>query len=198
MHTRKSQPRRPATQPLTYNTNYLQTINEILRTNEEPVDHCLWLADTHDTIPDHNPTEQRPQGTRHPIDSHWRSPFVGSSVEAAAAFIRAAPRPPKALSRSFFAVLRKEQYEQHKQLSIYKILDDENNDDDNIKLQSVPCPSHLVSYFYRYYDKRQFWDLAVEEQGLYYGHGAYWPDDQPYTDHYALVVLDDVPLEVST
>jgi hypothetical protein len=111
MHTGKSHPRRPATQPLTYDTNHLQTINEILCTNEEPVDHCLWLADTHDTILDHDPTEQRLQGTRHPIDSNLRSPFVGSSVEAAAAFIRAAPRPPKALSKSFFAVLRKEQYE---------------------------------------------------------------------------------------
>jgi hypothetical protein len=160
------------------------------------VDRCLWLADTHDTIPDHDPAQDRPQGTVDPIDSNWRSPFVGSSVEAAAAFIRAASRPPKALSQSFFAVLQREQYEEQKQLLIYKILDDGSSNDGNRKLQSVPCPSHLASYFFRFYDKRQFWDPAVEEQGLYYGHGAYWPDDQMFTDHYALIVLDDVPVKV--
>lgn len=67
--------------------NHFQTISEILRANEEKAGKYLWLADTYDTIPDYSPTELGLQGTLGPIDSNWRSPFVGFSVEAAAAFI---------------------------------------------------------------------------------------------------------------
>jgi hypothetical protein len=161
---------------------------------------CLWLADTYDTIPDYDPEEPGPKGIPYPIDSEWRSPFVGSSVEEVAAFIRASPRPPKPLSNRYFAVLRKEQYEQHKQVLIYRILPDVGSKDGNIKLQSVPCPAYLACDFFTSWIQKNKtvgrWNRAVEEQGLYYGHGAIWPDDTASTDLYALVVIDDVPAEV--
>jgi hypothetical protein len=129
-------------------------INEALRLSaEEEGDSYLWLADTYDTLPDYNPENPGAEGTLIPVDGGWRSPFVGSSVETVAAFIRAAPKPPKPLCKTFFAVLRKEQFEQSKQLTVYKILDVEGATEDEIKLQSVPCPAHLVGYFFTSFDR---------------------------------------------
>jgi hypothetical protein len=133
-------------------------INEALRlSTKEEEESYLWLADTYDTISDYNPENPGAEGTLGPIDSDWRSPFVGSSVEEVAAFIRAAPKPP--MCRRFFAVLRNEQFEQSKQLLIYKILDVEGGNDDEIKLQSVPCPAYLVGYFFTSFDRYlTLWD----------------------------------------
>jgi hypothetical protein len=164
------------------------------------VDTCLWLADAYDTIPDYDPGDPGPKGTPHPIDSEWRSPFVGFSVGEVAAFIRDTPRPPKPLSRRYFAVLRKEQHEQHKQVLIYRILPSGESEDGTIELQSVPCPSYLACDFFTSWIQKNKsigrWNRAVEEQGLCYGYGAIWPDDAESTDVYALIVLDDIPAEV--
>jgi hypothetical protein len=48
-------------------------------------------------------------------------PFVGKSIEDAANFIRNAPKPPKPLSKRFFAVLQKEFYEQSNRMLICRI-----------------------------------------------------------------------------
>lgn len=171
-------------------------INEVLRVNEEEMGEAyLWLADTHDNIPDYNPEDPGTQGTLSPISSNWCSPFVGCTVEEVAAFIQAAPKPPKPLGKCFFAVLQKERFEQSKQLLIYKILDVENDGGAELKLQSVPCPVHLVGHFFLSWD-RYFWNKAVQSQGLFYGHGYHWNDDDVMKDMWALVVLDDFPIEV--
>lgn len=155
----------------------------------------MWLADTHDSIPDYDPQDPSAQGTIGPIDSNWRSPFIGCTVEEVAAFIQATPKPPKSLGKRFFAVLQKDLYEQSKQLLIYKILDAEDDDSAKLTVQSVPCPAHLVGYFFMSYD-RYFWDKAVKYQGLFYGHGYHWDEDD--SDLTALIVLDEFPIEVRT
>lgn len=179
--------------------NDAQTINEALRlSTEEEGEPYLWLADTYDTIPDYNPESPGSQGTLGPIGSDWRSPFVGSSVEEVAAFIQVAPKPPKPLCKRFFAVLRKEQFVQSKQLLIYKIVDIEDDSGGGIELQSVPCPVYLTGYFFMSYDRYpSIWEQAVREQGLYFGAGAHWPDDcGEGFDLVALLVLDEFPMEV--
>ena len=169
-------------------------INEVLRLNTERMgEPYLWLADTYDSIPDYNPEDPGTQGTLGPIDSNWRSPFVGSTVAKVAAFVHATPRPPKPLSKRFFAVLQKERYEQSKQLLIYRILAVQGEDGPKLELTSVPCPGHLVSFFFFSWDK-YFWDRAVEYQGLYYGHGYHWNEDE--NDLMALFVLDEFPIKV--
>jgi hypothetical protein len=171
-------------------------INEALRMDmEEQGEPLLWLADTYDTIPDYDPASPGAQGTLGPVDSNWRSPFIGSSVEEVASFIRATPKPTKPLSKLFFAVLQKERFEQSKQILIYKILDVAGAGDGSFKLQSVPCPVHLAGYFLCSYD-RYFWKQAVEHQGLYYSHGYLWGDDDIMRDLWALVVVDDFPIQV--
>lgn len=124
----------------------------------------------------------------------WRSPFIAASVTGVAAFIQAAHKPPKPLCKKFFAVLQKDRYERDKHLLIYKILDVTDCEDNEIRLQSVPCPAHLAGFFFQSYDRYR-WDSAVEEQALYYGEGARWDDDSPGSQVMALVVLDDVSTE---
>ena len=127
----------------------------------------------------------------------WRSPFIGSSIQEVAAFIEAAPKPSKPLCKRFFAVLRKEQYEEDKQLLIYKICDDQVEGSGERTLQSVPCPIHLTGFFFRSFD-RYYWDQAVKDQALYFNEGAYWSDDDDFTQLMALIVLDDLPVEVNS
>jgi hypothetical protein len=173
-------------------------INEVLRlSTEEEGEPLLWLADTYDTIPDYNPTSPGAQGTLSPIDSNWRSPFIGSSVEEVAAFISATPKPPKPLNKLFFAVLQKERFEQSKQILIYKIREVGKADDRKLMLHSATCPAHLAGHFLCKYDRyHYFWNQAVEHQGLYYGHGYPWDDDDIMKDLWTLVVVDDFPIEV--
>ena len=51
----------------------------------------------------------------------------------------------------------------------------------------------MVSFFFFSWDK-YFWDRAVEYQGLYYGHGYHWNEDE--NDLMALFVLDEFPIKV--
>lgn len=178
-----------------YQANNEQTLNEILRINtEETEEPILWLADTYDTLPDHNPADPAAKGTQS-VPDDWLSPFIGSSVEEVATFIQATPKPPKPLSKQFFAVLQKEQYEQSKQLLIYHIPEKAGDDAGKSKLQSVPCPIHLAGVFFYDFDRHD-WNRAVREQALYYGEGATWSDDDESNQLMALIVLDDIPTSV--
>jgi hypothetical protein len=116
-------------------------------------------------------------------------------MQEVAAFIGAAPKPPKPLCKRFFAVLQKEQYENSKQVLIYKILDDSGDGGIERSLQTVPCPATLAGFFFFRFD-RYYWDRAVEEQALWFNEGAYWSDDDGDNQVYALVVLDHFPTEV--
>jgi len=174
-------------------------IDEALRLNAEKAGMSyLWLADAYDTLPDYDSENPGAEGTTGPVASDWRSPFVGSSAEEAADFIRAAPKPSKPLSKLFFAVLIKEQFEHNKQLLIYKILRVEGGNDDEVKLQSVPVPIHLASCFFTERDRYpQNWDRAIKQQWYFYGTGADWDDDcGEGIDVMALIVLDEFPIEV--
>ena len=172
--------------------DHFQTLSEILRANLEVTDEpYLWLADTYDTLADYDPSNP-PQGTSSIVDSSWRSPFIGSSLQHIAAFILAAPKPPKPLCRQFFAVLEKKRYEQDKKLLIYKILETPTNEN---TLQSVPCPVHLAGHFFiSFY--RSDWKYAVRDQAFYYGDGRLWDNYDPCDQVMALFVLDEMPKHV--
>lgn len=174
-------------------------INEVLRlSKEEQGLSILWLADRYDTLPNYDPENPGAEGTLGLLDSNWRSPFAGSSVEQVAAFIRGVPKPPKPLCKHFFAVLTRERFEQSKELLIYSILGVKGGKGDEIQLTSVPCPAYLAAEFFVIFDRYpMLWDSAVKEQGLWCGAGAEWPDDGDVTtDLMALILLDEFPVEV--
>ena len=85
------------------------------------MDSGLWLADTYEGLPDFQ-VGARPESTSPPIDSDWKSPFIGKSIEDAANFVRNTPKPPKPLNRTWFAVLQKELFKESRELLICKIL----------------------------------------------------------------------------
>lgn len=70
-----------------------------------------------DVLPSH-----RLLATKCPIASDWRSPFVGKSIEDAANFVRNAPKPPKPLNKTWFAVMEKEDSEEGIVITLCKIL----------------------------------------------------------------------------
>ena len=94
---------------------------------EEAGEPYLWLADTYDTLPDWEPAHPA-EGTVGPVDENWRSPFISSSIQEIAAFIKAAPKPSKPLCKRFFAILQRERYEKDKQLLIYRISDGDSGE----------------------------------------------------------------------
>ena len=89
---------------------------------------CLWLADYHENLPDYRPNYNT-LGTKPPIDSAWQSPFVGKSIADVANFVRNTPKPPKPLSRRFFAVLQKDFFEQSDMMLICRISPGDDKDE---------------------------------------------------------------------
>jgi hypothetical protein len=117
------------------------------------VDRSIWLADTYENLPDVRPT-YRLQGISWPISSSWRSPFIGKSIEDAVNFIRNAPKPPKPLNKTWFAVMQRERFENSGELLVCKILpvggepDLDENGQHGTKLyrrtgMSLMCKVHL-------------------------------------------------------
>ena len=178
-----------------YRANHSQTLNEIIRANLAITDEpYLWLADTYDTIPDFDPSNP-PAGTSSTVSRAWRSPFIGASLQDIAAFIVAAPKPPKPLCKEYFAVLEKKRYEQDKKLLIYKNIELSTESQGEIKLQSVPCPIDMAGHFFISFH-RDRWKYAVRDQALYYGDGAHWNNHSPRDQVMALFVLDIMPKDV--
>jgi hypothetical protein len=54
------------------------------------------------------------------VEGTWRSPFVGKTLQEVAGWVRKIPKPPKAISKNYFALLEKELYNQHGKLLIYR------------------------------------------------------------------------------
>ncbi|EME80968.1 uncharacterized protein MYCFIDRAFT_197825 [Pseudocercospora fijiensis CIRAD86] len=120
-------------------------IEEVLAKNEDDEDYYLWLADSYDKLPDID-DDTRTTATEPPLDPAWRSPFIGKSMEDAAAFVENAPKP---LCRLFFAVLEKDRYEKDDKITICKIV--------NGEVQAIPCTTEDVANYLLGHD-RDTWD----------------------------------------
>jgi hypothetical protein len=86
----------------------LQTIKTLVDRNAKHIDgdYTLWLADNYDTLPDYI-GESMP-ATVTPVDPAWRSHFLSKTIPDVVAYMRATPKPPKPLNKTFCAVLTKE------------------------------------------------------------------------------------------
>jgi hypothetical protein len=86
----------------------LQTIKTLVDRNAKHIDgdYTLWLADNYDTLPDYI-GESMP-ATITPVDPAWRSHFLSKTIPDVVAYMRATPKPPKPLNKTFCAVLTKE------------------------------------------------------------------------------------------
>lgn len=99
-------------------------------------------------------------GTEAPIDAEWQSPFLGKTAQDALSFVRNAPKPPKPVCKLFFAVLKKQCYEQHGQLLICKAVDGE--------VQSIPCAASGIGAFFAGFERDE-WEESLrrwQEEGV--------------------------------
>lgn len=85
------------------------------------------MADDYDTLPDYAGASAR--GTLAPINTKWRSSFIGKTIPNVSAFIRNAPKPPKPLDKRYCAVLNKDEFEVG-QFLICKSLEGESDNED--------------------------------------------------------------------
>lgn len=117
----------------------------------------LWLADKYENLRDFDGIGH--EGTITPIDPSWRSPFVGKSPVDAIEFIRQAPKPPKPLDKTFCAVLKKDLYENSKQLLICKAIDGQREP------ETIPIRFQKAGVFFVTF-AREDWDEAYDEQKI--------------------------------
>lgn len=96
------------------------------------------------------------------IDSNWRSPFIGKTIEEAAEFIANAPMPSKALNRNFFAVFDKAQYDATGQVIICKT---PNPAVGREEVQKIPCYAGKVALFFVGFEEDS-WRFVWAEQGI--------------------------------
>lgn len=84
----------------------------------------IHLADdkAYDSLPNFNGLKAV-AGTQPPIALPWQSPFLGESLSEISVWVRSIPKPPKAVCKSFFAVLDKALYERRGMVRICKVGD---------------------------------------------------------------------------
>lgn len=83
----------------------------------------IWLADTdYANLPDFNGSAFI-EGTRPTVEITWHSPLVNKSLTKTITQIRDVPKPPKAVCKTFFAVLQRELYEQRGMVLVCKVVE---------------------------------------------------------------------------
>ena len=83
----------------------------------------LWLADTYERLPDFQGVKCI-QGTM-VADTTWQSPFLGQTLADASTWVRGIPKPPKAINKKYYVVLKREIFEKQGKVIICKALDGE-------------------------------------------------------------------------
>lgn len=80
----------------------------------------LWLADTYERLPDFQGAKCI-QGTKVVVDTAWQSPFLGKPLADASAWVRRIPKPPKAINKKYFVVLKRDIFEKQGKVIICKV-----------------------------------------------------------------------------
>lgn len=98
----------------------LGMIEDIVEGTAREMSDCYhyWLADDYSTLPQEQEDETEIEGTVPPLPRTWRSPFLGSTVEAAFEYIKNAPG--QLLNRKHIVVLDKMLFEERRMLRVYR------------------------------------------------------------------------------
>lgn len=133
-----------------------QTIEEIIKNAAERCEmYCYWLADTYESLPERKYEDTVPDGgTVPPIDSTWRSPFIGKTMQQCADFVKNAPSD-RGLCKLHFVILDKEQYERDGWVTCGKIMD-------NGEISAIPGDATLSTEFLYGYDDGM-WDSYIQD-----------------------------------
>lgn len=119
------------------------------------------LADTYENLPDFI-NEDRQQVTEPNVAATWKSPFVGKSLEEIASWILGIPKPPKAISKTYFAVLQKEFYEREGEVLMCRIF----GGDEIKRIETIPMTASRFGQFVPLF-RREDWRAAHGNQALW-------------------------------
>jgi hypothetical protein len=81
--------------------------------------YFYWLADGYSTLPLQEKEDGEAEGTVPPLPHNWRSPFLGSTVEAAFEYVKNAPG--RLLNRKHIVVLDRKLFEERQMLRVYRL-----------------------------------------------------------------------------
>jgi hypothetical protein len=94
-----------------------EMIDDVLEGTARKI-YYYWLADDYSTLPQKREDEEL-AGTVPPLPHTWRSPFLGSTVEAAFEYVKNAPS--KLLNRKHIVVLDRKLFEERRLLRVYRM-----------------------------------------------------------------------------
>lgn len=116
----------------------------------------IWLADdNYEHLPDFEGATFV-KGTEPTVDATWKSSFEGKSLVDVATWVRNVPKPPKAVCKSYFAVLQKDLYERRGMVLVCKVVEDK------LEPETIPLTAtHLAAWLVAY--DRYKWDSDYED-----------------------------------
>lgn len=95
------------------------------------------------------------------VDENWRSPFLGSSLDDVAQFIKDIDIATKAVNRNYFAVLQEGSDEQSCKVLICKT---PNEAVGRTEVQHTTYQADKISSFFVAFDENN-WQVMMEEDG---------------------------------
>ena len=98
----------------------LEMIDDVLEGTAKEMSDCYhyWLAADYSTLPQEQDGEEI-EGTVPPLPCTWRSPFLGSTVEAAFEYVKNASG--KLLNRKHIVVLDRKLFEERRMLRVHRM-----------------------------------------------------------------------------
>jgi hypothetical protein len=117
----------------------------------------LWLTGSYENLPEY--TGKSIWGHTE-VDSSWRSPFIGKTLDELGAFVTNAPVATKAITRNYFAVLKKGSDDLTCELLICKT---PNEAVGRTEVQSTKYQADKAGTFHSSFDEDN-WQVMMEEQ----------------------------------
>lgn len=92
------------------------------------------------------------------MEATWRSPFVGSSIQEITAWVGQIPKPPKAINKTYFAILDKELYNLYSKVFICRRFVDD-------RVETIPMDARKFGGFLINF-RREEWQECHKTQKI--------------------------------
>lgn len=143
-------------------TGYVKAVARFLDANCKSLGYpYLWLIDTYDNLPAY--TGKRVGGHTE-VAAEWRSPFIGKSLDEVASFVKSVDIATKAVSRNYFAVLKKKDPGQSQRDCEVLICKTPNEAVGRTEVQYSEYQADAISGFHVAFDEDN-WEVMMDEQG---------------------------------
>jgi len=111
-----------------------------------------------DSLPDFDKNSDA-EGTEANVPVAWQSPFAGRSLGYVSSWVACIPKPPKAVNKTYFAVLQRELYERDGKVLICRRFEGRR------KPQTIPVRPEQVGGFQISF-RRERWKWCYKDQSI--------------------------------